>query len=251
MILPLPTDRHEKFLSVGKTYGKPVLLFGDFRHQKFPRHGRQLPRHFIDAQIRVSLVFHCFLLHVFIFPTAFRLSKFYKYIIPPIHHTINKNPTAKNILFLGDFVYFMIIMSNFVERLDELMFDNQLTVKMLTKEINIQRATINRYLSGEVLPSLQTAVKLADLFHCSVDYLLGLTNTTPDSFLPCPPFAERLKFLLEHFHCTQYRLYTYGDFPPSAVPNWLHGKYTPSLDNVVKIAKFFDRSVDFILGREK
>ena len=63
----------------------------------------------------------------------------------------------------------MIIMSNFVERLEELMFDNQLTVKMLTKEINIQRATINRYLSGEVLPSLQTAVKLADLFHCSVD----------------------------------------------------------------------------------
>ena len=145
----------------------------------------------------------------------------------------------------------MSLFVNFSERLDELMFDNQLTVKMLTKEINIQRATINRYLSGEVLPSLQTAVKLADLFHCSVDYLLGLTNTTPDSFLPCPPFAERLKFLLEHFHCTQYRLYTYGDFPPSAIPNWLHGKYTPSLDNVVKMAKFFDCSVDFVLGREK
>ncbi len=145
----------------------------------------------------------------------------------------------------------MNLLINFSQRLDELMFDSQLSAKELSEKIELDTSTLYKYLHAKKAPSLQTAIKLADLFHCSVDYLLGLTNTTPGSFLPCPPFAERLKFLLEHFHCTQYRLYTYGDVPPSAVPNWLHGKYTPSLDNVVKMAKFFDCSVDFVLGREK
>ncbi len=145
----------------------------------------------------------------------------------------------------------MINMLDFAERLEELMFERELNMQTLAKTAGVSRATVNRYLLGQLLPSVGAAMKLADHFNCSVDYLLGRTDDTPESFLSCPPFSERLRFLLEQYRCTQYRLCVYGKFAPSTVRNWLLGIHVPSMDNVLKLADFFDCSADYVLGREK
>lgn len=145
----------------------------------------------------------------------------------------------------------MIILSNFAERLEELMFEKNMSVSDMAKALKSDASTIYKYLNAKKLPSTHTAVKLANIFDCSVDYLLGRTEKNyKQTFHEPPPFCERLNFLLTHFKTTQYKLYTYGNFPQSAVQNWLKGTFSPTLDNAVKLAEYFDCSTDFILGRE-
>lgn len=146
----------------------------------------------------------------------------------------------------------MVILSNFVERLEDLMFENNFSADDVSKKISLDCSTIYKYLNGKKLPSVETAIKLANLFNCSIEYLLGRTEQNhAQTFHEPPPFSQQLKFLLEYFKKSQYNLYTYGNFPQSAIQNWMKGKYTPTLDNIVKLAEYLDCTVDFVLGRER
>ncbi len=146
----------------------------------------------------------------------------------------------------------MDILTSFSERLNELMFDKGYTTKTLHEETGIPISVINKYRQRKVAPSAETAVQLADLFACSVEYLLGRKEENhPQTFYACPPFGERLRFLLAHDHCSQYKLCKETKISASVLHYWLNGTHTPNLDNLIKLAKFFDCSVDFVLGREK
>lgn len=48
-----------------------------------------------------------------------------------------------------------------------------ITQKELAQKIGISKANIGFYELGRTQPSLETLIKLADFFGCSVDYLLG------------------------------------------------------------------------------
>jgi transcriptional regulator with XRE-family HTH domain len=142
-------------------------------------------------------------------------------------------------------------MSIFAERLSELLFEKELNAPALAKILGCGQNTINRYLSGNNTPSVNMLLRLADYFQCSSDFLLGLeAENYAHSFNPCPPFRERLPFLCRRFGRTKYALQKGTGIPESAIYNWQRGDSTPSLDNVVKIAEFFDCTVDFVLGRE-
>lgn len=49
------------------------------------------------------------------------------------------------------------------------------TQEQLAEELGVTRATVNRWETGANVPDVATIVKLADLFCCSTDYLLGRT----------------------------------------------------------------------------
>ena len=62
-----------------------------------------------------------------------------------------------------------------------------LTQLQLSKNLNLAKATYARYEVGESEPTIETIIKIADYFNCSIDYLLG--HETPgilhlDSFTP-------------------------------------------------------------------
>ena len=146
----------------------------------------------------------------------------------------------------------MFILANFVERLSELMFEQGYNPPRLAEKIGCKRNTINRYLEGTFAPSLSAAIKLADCFNCSLDFLLGLDNENrAENFLQCPPFCERLEFLFGKYGTTKAELKREKNIPESAIYNWLRGDTTPSTDNAVLIAEFFGCSVDYLVGREK
>lgn len=149
----------------------------------------------------------------------------------------------------------MDILSNFSETLEELIFDYNNGQKMYAKDfaalVGLRATTITRYLAKKRLPTIESLIILANFFKCSTDYLLGLeTENRSKIFRPCPPFSERFKYILKEndLNCVQFA--ERAKIHQSLVYAWKNGKRVPSLDNLIKIAQFFDCSVDFVLGRE-
>lgn len=143
-------------------------------------------------------------------------------------------------------------LSNFSEILDSLLFERELTPLQVASSIGTDITCITRYLRNQRKPSIENLVKLADLFQCSTDFLLGRESENYVSvFYPCPPFAEQLKVLQKHFKCPWWSFYKNAHVSSSRFYEWKNGKRTPSLDCVIALADGFACTVDFILGRTK
>lgn len=143
-------------------------------------------------------------------------------------------------------------LSKFSDVLDTLMFEQELSITKLAKEIGIDATTIGRYLHAQLTPTVETLVKLADFFQCTTDFLLGRESENYSSvFYTCPPFAEQLKVLKEHFQCPWWNFYKTAHISSSRFYEWKNGKRIPTLDCVIMLAEGFECTVDFIIGRTK
>lgn len=142
-------------------------------------------------------------------------------------------------------------MSKFVERLKELIFDTGKSANVISEEIGCGNATLSHYLTGRHIPTVEMAVKLAEYFHCSVEYLLGRTDKNEiKNFKPCPPFNEQLPIFCEKCKITRYKIRKETNISESVLRYWAQGKTKPSIFNLDLIAEKFDVTIDFILGRE-
>ena len=147
----------------------------------------------------------------------------------------------------------MVILSKVKERLAELMDEHEETPKSLAEQIAISRSAITRYLQGVRLPSLSNFLALADYFHCSADFLIGLTDEPKYEicYQPAPPFAERFRDLLALKNISQYGLHKKTGLSYDNFNKWLKGKTQPFLDNLLVLSNTLDGSVDYLLGRIK
>lgn len=68
----------------------------------------------------------------------------------------------------------------FPTRLRELMEERRINQQQLADSIGVRRQTISNYTNGQSSPDWETLVKIAQLFHVSSDYLLGLSNAATD-----------------------------------------------------------------------
>ncbi|KAA8502768.1 helix-turn-helix transcriptional regulator [Mediterraneibacter catenae] len=67
------------------------------------------------------------------------------------------------------------------ERIKNLRMSNDMTQTDLAKKLNITRSSVNAWEMGISTPSTTYIIALAQLFHVSTDYLLGLSdNVTLD-----------------------------------------------------------------------
>lgn len=143
-------------------------------------------------------------------------------------------------------------MSEFIERLEYLLFEKNLNRKTLAQEIGLNATCITHYLQGKRLPTVESLVRIADYFQCSTDFLLGREEENRFlRFKPCPPFSQQIEFLKGYFQCSSYHIYHGTGISKSGYYDWKRGKRMPTLENVIKLAECFDCRVDFILGREK
>lgn len=141
-------------------------------------------------------------------------------------------------------------LSKLPEQLSELMKEHNFTPIALANKIGVTRNTITRYLSGVRLPSFAVFVKLIETFNCSADFLLGLIEYPPTNvvFRPIPPFHERFRNLLDSYKMSQYALHQKTNFSYDNFNKWLKGITTPYADNLIRLAKGFDCSVDYLIG---
>jgi transcriptional regulator with XRE-family HTH domain len=68
-------------------------------------------------------------------------------------------------------------LEKFSYRLIVLMEEFNMTQIQLAGKIGTSNVTISRYLSGERVPRLEVITRIANVFHVSVDYLLGQSDT--------------------------------------------------------------------------
>ena len=62
------------------------------------------------------------------------------------------------------------------QRLQQQRILRNLSQKQVASSIAVSASVISNYESGERTPSIENLISLAHLYHCSADYLLGLTD---------------------------------------------------------------------------
>ena len=69
-----------------------------------------------------------------------------------------------------------ICMNSFQERLSDLLNENNMSRLKLSKIINVSSTTINGYFNDNYYPEINIAIKIAEYFKCSLDYLFGISD---------------------------------------------------------------------------
>ena len=86
---------------------------------------------------------------------------------------------------------------NFGERLKQLIEENNLTQRQLSRELNIAPTTLSGYANGYREPDFFTLTKFADYFNVSVDYLIGYSDNPYHTRTSRDQSAERLLYYYE------------------------------------------------------
>lgn len=63
--------------------------------------------------------------------------------------------------------------------------------------------------------------------------------------------AQRIKDLMKSEKLTQMQLAHALEIGQSSISDWLNSKSEPSIENLWKLADFFDVSVDYLIGRKE
>ena len=140
-------------------------------------------------------------------------------------------------------------MTEFQERLNELLEENNLSRLKLANIINITSTTINDYFNKNYYPKIDIAIKMAKFFNCSLDFLFGLTEERNNANLNNQEFLYNFNLLLnknklsiskamKNLQMSEYNYY-----------RWKKGMF-PKTNNLVDIAKYFGASIDFLVGNK-
>ncbi len=140
-------------------------------------------------------------------------------------------------------------MTEFQERLNELLEENNLSRLKLANSIGITSTTINDYFNKNYYPKIDIAIKMAKFFNCSLDYLFGLTEERNNANLNNQEFLYNFNLLLnknklsiskamKNLQMSEYNYY-----------RWKKGMF-PKTNNLVDIAKYFGTSIDFLVGNK-
>ncbi len=141
-------------------------------------------------------------------------------------------------------------MSNYSERINDLMFERKISPEELSAVIGVSVSTIYRWKNGETDLMLNNLVALADYFHCSTDFLMGRSEDMSD-LTPrvCPPFPQRIREVMREAGITTYKLRNTTRFDGKYFQKWDRGAQ-PSSSTLADLADYFECSVDYLIGRE-
>lgn len=158
-----------------------------------------------------------------------------------------------NALFLSVFVIrgeHMEIYTKFSEILKDLIDDKGLSLRKLAVESNVSSIQYSKYLRG-VSPTIDVAVRIADYFDCSLDYLFGLTeNKLHKNFkhYDLSVFIPRYLNLLKENQITHWKFCQKYGMSESTIRRWKHGAI-PRIENLMIIAYNLSSSIDYLVGR--
>ena len=126
-------------------------------------------------------------------------------------------------------------MTDFQERLTELMQDKNLTKQVFAKSINKRFSTINEYFLHDYYPQINLAIEIADFFNVSLDYLFGLSDKKENTNNNDKPFFENFDILVKTNNKSILNTMTDMNFKESNYYRWKDGKI-PKTNNLLTIA---------------
>lgn len=138
------------------------------------------------------------------------------------------------------------------ERLKELVEEYRIKrVEDFCKTIGVGRTDFYRWWSDTTMPSLSNALKLADAFYCSLDYLVGRADSNTAVYFNDPPaFSGRIKSLMKEFGTNPHRVSVQAGIARASIYEWMQDKAEITLDSLIKLADLFGCTIDYMVGRE-
>ena len=88
------------------------------------------------------------------------------------------------------------------DKLHKLRLEFNMSQKEVAGIINTSPSIISNYESGERTPSVENLMALANLYHCSTDYLLGFQTNENDNTLDVSLLSGEQKALLQKLLAT-------------------------------------------------
>lgn len=139
----------------------------------------------------------------------------------------------------------------FTERLKELREKSGLTQKQVAERLNISQSAYAQWETGKLNPKKETIQKFADLFNVSYDYLwygtseAQITNAIIET--NSGTFPERLRQLRTKADLTQQQLADIVGTTQQNIAFWETGRQRPKQPSLVKLANYFNVSIDYLL----
>ena len=143
----------------------------------------------------------------------------------------------------------MPISTTFQKRINELVAETDLKKVDLAKAGNFDYRSLSNALVYGIIPTTTTLIRMADYFNVSMDYLLGRTDKNDYTESSTITFQERFEKLCEEKGVTHYKVSQECFFDKSNISRWLSKGYLPTLEILDMITKYFNVSIDYILGR--
>ena len=142
-------------------------------------------------------------------------------------------------------------LSKFSCVLKELILENDLTLEQLAKAIGISDSTVCNWKNAKQNISLSNTLGLSDYFNCSLEFLMGRTETKLD-YTPCacPPFYDRLRQIMKERGITRYRIVKERIASDGNFYSWKNGG-DPFLQSVIDLADYLGYTLDYFVGREQ
>ena len=113
---------------------------------------------------------------------------------------------------------------------------------------------INSYGSYErnnSIPSTEKLVKLAEILHTSVQYIVTGKELSLEFQENVTPFPQRLRELREKKQLTQVAVANVLNIKEVTYQHYEYGAYEPKLDKLLQLADLFDVTLDELLGRNE
>lgn len=137
------------------------------------------------------------------------------------------------------------------ESLQELMQNKGLNNKDLSVKIGVDDSIIGDTINLKSVPKIETIIKICKYFNCSIDFLLGRTDTyKPFSDKERLEFKEIINKLKDLNKTNISRISKAIGVNTSLVYRWINNEISPSTTSLIKLADHFGCSVDFLVGLE-
>lgn len=141
-------------------------------------------------------------------------------------------------------------MNKFQESLKELLDDNKISRLQLAKNIGIDYSTINGYFNKNYYPHLDIAIKIANYFECSLDYLFGLSFNKENENTSNLSFFETLNLLINDSKHSLRQIFKDMKISLANYFRWRDG-IIPKTSVILDIAKYFNVGIDYLVGNKK
>lgn len=140
----------------------------------------------------------------------------------------------------------------FSDTLKDLMSEKQITIKYLSEQTKIKLSRLYDYMNEKRMPSLENALKIAEFFRCSLDYLFGLTKEYKTyEFTTVSSITERIKTVIDNCGKSRYTICKQMNIDQSQMFKWYYGKQIPALSSLINLSDYLGCSLDYLVGREK
>lgn len=147
-------------------------------------------------------------------------------------------------------------LSKFSARLKDLMQEEKMSARKLSRTLNLQRKSISLWCAGKYYPKFDSLIKLSNFFEVSVGYLLGINdqvNPNKKHVLEEQSkifFHNHLVEYIEKNDLSYYEISKELGVGQTVFTRWIRENSMPETTNLIKLSYLMEESIDYILGLE-